>query len=110
MSLAQVRQLLAAISGGHVRDGDYVGYLVNHHGEQLVFIQHPGDEEAVLLHSDLGWKSESIQPDTFRIGVEGSGELSALARVPVAGNVILDREEALWLAACFEASSWLRNG
>ena len=28
----------------------------------------------------------------------------------IIGDVILNQAEALWLAACFEASTWLRDG
>ena len=30
--------------------------------------------------------------------------------VPIIGDLILNQAEALWLAACFEGSTWLRDG
>jgi hypothetical protein len=110
MSHTQLAEVLSSMSGSPIGDQDYVGFFVNQHGEQLVFVQRPGEKNAVLLHSDLGWQPEVVSPDVYRFGVEGARASSAFARVPVVGNVILNQSEALWLAACFEASAWLRDG
>ncbi|MFC0526110.1 hypothetical protein [Phytohabitans kaempferiae] len=110
MSRTDLVAALASISGGAFGDRDYVGYFVNQHGEQLVFVQRSGEAQAVLLHSDLGWEPLRISPDMFRIGIEGVSESSAFARVPIIGDVILNQPEALWLTACFQASAWLRDG
>ncbi len=110
MSHTDLIEALAAVSGSVIGDADYVSYFINQHGNQLIFVQSPGEAHAVLLHSDLGWQPERISPDAFRIGVDGARHSSAFARVPTIGNVILNQTEALWLAACFEASAWLRDG
>ncbi|MER7007791.1 hypothetical protein ABT297_32770 [Dactylosporangium sp. NPDC000555] len=110
MSNADLAGALTSISGSGIGDGDYVGYFVNQHGNQLVFVQRPGEAQAVLLHSDLAWQPERISPDAFRIGTEGARASSALGRVPKIGDVILNQAEALCPAAYFEASAWLRDG
>jgi hypothetical protein len=80
-----------------------VGCFVNQDGNQLVFVQRPGEAQAMLPHSDLRWQPEQISPDAFRIGVDGARASSVFGRVPIIGDVILNQAEALWLAACFEA-------
>jgi hypothetical protein len=86
-----------------------VGYFVNQHGNQLVFVQRPGEAQAVSLHSDLRWQPERISPDALRIGVDGARVSSAFGQVPIIGDVIMNQAEALWLAACFEARGLLHR-
>ncbi len=110
MSGTDMIEILASLSSSAIGDSDYVGYFINQHGNQLVFVQRPGEAQAVLLHSDLRWQPEQISPDAFRLGVDGAAASSVFGRVPIIGDVILNQAEALWLAACFEASAWLRDG
>jgi hypothetical protein len=110
VSSTDMIEILASLSSSAISDSDYVGYFVNQHGNQLVFVQRPGGAQAVLLHSDLRWQPERISPDALRIGVDGARASSVFGRVPIIGDVILNQAEALWLAACFEASTWLRDG
>jgi hypothetical protein len=51
---------LASLSGSVTGDKDCAGCFVNQHREQLVFVHHPGEAQAVLLHSDLDRWSEQI--------------------------------------------------
>jgi hypothetical protein len=110
MSGTDMIENLASLSSSAVGDWDYVGYFINQHGNQLVFVQRPGEAQAVLLHSDLRWQPEQISPDAFRLGVDDAAASSVFGRVPIIGDVILNQAEALWLTACFEASAWLHDG
>jgi hypothetical protein len=37
-----------------------VGFFANQHGERLVFVQRPGEQQALLLPSHLGWEPQQI--------------------------------------------------
>jgi hypothetical protein len=87
MSRTELAGALASMSGSAIGHNDYVGYFVNQHGEQLVFVQRPREVQVVLLHSDLDWQPEHISPDALRIGVESASEPSAFARVLVSSAV-----------------------
>jgi hypothetical protein len=110
MSSTDMIEILASLSSCAIGDSDYVGYFVNQHPEQLVFVQRPSEAQAVLLHSDLRWQPEQISPDAFRIGVDGAAASSVFGRVPIIGDLILNQAEALRLVGCFKASAWLRDG
>ena len=91
MSGTDMIQILASLSSSGIGDSDYVRYFVNQHGNQLVFVQRPGEAQAVLLHSDLRWQPEQISPAAFRLGVDGAAASSVFGRVPIIGDVILNR-------------------
>ena len=82
MSSTDMIEILASLSSSAIGDSDYVGYFVNQHGNQLVFVQRPGEAQAMLLHGDLRWQPEQISPDAFRIGIDGVRASSAFGRVP----------------------------
>jgi len=71
-------------------DGDaensYVGYFENPYGEQWVFVFDRDSRTAILRGGDVGWNEQ------FDI-TDGS-----------TGNLILGKEELLWLEACLLAS------
>jgi hypothetical protein len=78
----------------------YVGFYENEHGEQLIFLRERG-EQPRLYHGDYGWKPVSaVWPERQRLG--------SLAPW-VAGDLVLDQGEVLWLIACLEASGALRE-
>lgn len=80
----------------------YVGFYENEHGEQLVFLRER-EEEPMLYHGDFGWSPLSAEwPERFKApGVSLSPWAS--------GELILNQGEALWLAACLEASGSRRE-
>ena len=88
---------------GHVAGGfpadlapnaqDYLGYFTNQHGEEIVFIQTPGEEMARLIHSDYDWEPVAVRE------VEG---------MPVF-ELILDEAERSWLYGCWAASRLVRQ-
>jgi hypothetical protein len=63
----------------------YVGYFENRYGEQWIFTFDRDTKAAVLRGGDAGWNSG------FSV-IDG-----------VAGGLILNHEEQLWLRACWEA-------
>lgn len=75
----------------------YVGFYENEYGEQLVFLREPGGEP-MIYHGDTGWTRLPAEwPQRFKSpGVSLSPWVS--------GELILNQGEALWLAACLEAS------
>jgi hypothetical protein len=75
---------------------DYIGFFVNRHGEQIVFLQRPGQPHATLVHSDLQWAHKTITPAMMRSG--GTGQTMA-ERAPGIGEIILNAEEHAWLGA-----------
>lgn len=68
------------------RRGDYVGYYLNQHHEDLVFIARRRKRDAILLHSDLGWEPAYV--------VDG--------RVP---NVVLDPDEQMFVELCWRTAA-----
>lgn len=100
-----LRTRLGEMAGVEFGPSDAVMHFVNRHGEDLIFWQRQGEGYATLLHSDLGWEPRIIWPEALqfdtRLGLPGA--------VPTVGDVILNSAEALWLAACFEATDWARE-
>ena len=64
----------------------YVGYFENPHGEKWVFILDPGTGKATLRGGDVGWNTQ------FDV-TNGA-----------AADLILGREEQLWLQACWSSA------
>lgn len=64
----------------------YIGYFENRHGEQWIFTLDRKTGTATLRGGDVGWNSE------FRV-VDGK-----------VTDLILGKDEQLWLAACWMAS------
>ena len=63
----------------------YRGYYENQHGEQILYVHDRRTGEAVLYHGDLGWAARPV--------IEG-----------VAQDLILNADEAAWVAACWNAA------
>lgn len=68
------------------RRGDYVGYFLNQHHEDLVFVARRRKRDAILLHSDLGWEPVRV----------------VAGRVP---NVVLDPDEQMFIELCWRTAS-----
>jgi hypothetical protein len=68
----------------------YVGFFQNDFGEALIFVQEKGQAEASLYHADMEWEPQKINH-------------------PVDIPIILSEEERYWLAACWEASKFIRE-
>jgi hypothetical protein len=73
---------------------DFVAYMPNRHGEQLVFVQKRAESTAALYHGDNGW-------EPVRVGPEGTMN-------PLSG-ILLDRAETLFVFACTHASELWRR-
>jgi hypothetical protein len=101
-----LRRQLGEMAGVEFEPSDVVLHFVNEFGEDLIFWQRRGERRATLLHSDLDWMPESVEPDM--VSVEPVPGLPGLGAVPRVGDVILDGAEVMWLAACFSASAWAR--
>jgi hypothetical protein len=74
----------------HIVDDDpdvYIGYFANPYGEQWVFLYNRTSRQASLRGGDAGWD----EVHEVRDGV--------------AAGLILSRDEALWLAACWSAAT-----
>ncbi|MDJ1137028.1 hypothetical protein [Streptomyces iconiensis] len=98
-----IEPFLASLCGGEITDKDYVGYFMNEHGEEMVFAQRRGQKTARLWHSDVDW-------ELYRVGdrsIRADGELKGMI---TAAGLIINREEATWLASCLTASRHLREG
>lgn len=111
---------LGEMSGVEFDPSDHVQHFINVYGEDLIFWQRRGEAHATLLHSDLDWDPQPMTPDSLWFGggpTEGFGSeepppaegLSSLVDVPTVGDAILDWPEAMWLAACFSATHWMRE-
>jgi len=109
---------LGEMAGVDFDPSDLVLHFINIHGEDLIFWQRRGERFATLLHSDLDWEPQRITPDMLRFfgGLTARYKLDelpewmrAFANVPTVGDIILDEDEAMWLAACFGASRWARD-
>jgi hypothetical protein len=72
--------------------GRYVGFFVNQHGDQWLFLFDPQLGGGVLTGGDVAW-------DIYPVG---NGP------VPVHG-LVLNKEEKLWLQACWDSCAWLRG-
>ena len=83
---------------------DLALHFVNRWGEDLIFWQRQGEGCATLLHSDLDWEPRCIWPEALRVN-----SLRVLGSVPMVADVILDKEELIWMAACFGATDWARK-
>lgn len=114
-----LRKLLAQMSGFAIGDKDYVSYFVNDSGERAIFVQKWGEGAATLLHSDLDWEPKPVKgPTTTMADTATPEQKKALTNVsidggllatPMCGDVILGRDEAKWLDACYSASKPLRH-
>ncbi|GIF97524.1 DUF4365 domain-containing protein [Catellatospora citrea] len=102
-----MRTQLSEMSGAEFDPSDVVLHFINEHGEDIVFWQCRGEGFATLLHSDLGWVPEYVGPEMLRF--ERFESQPGLGDVPVLGETILNHAEALWVAACFAATSWARQ-
>ncbi|WP_143091755.1 hypothetical protein [Lentzea albida] len=103
----EMRALLSKMSGYPIGESDYVSYFVNEHGERLVFVRGRKKKTAVLLHSDLGWEPKQIAGPPTSGGANKdlpAGVRRFFGDVPVAGDIILNHPEALWLKACLMAT------
>ena len=72
--------------------GRYVGFFASQHGDQWLFLFDPELGGGLLTGGDVAW-------DIYPLG---NGP------VPVHG-LVLDKEEKLWLQACWDACAWLRD-
>lgn len=102
-----MRSQLGEMAGVEFDPSDIVMHFVNSFGEDLIFWQRRGEGYATLLHSDLGWAPEYVGPEMIQI--DAFAEYPELGTVPTVGEVVLDMAEALWLTACFSATSWARE-
>jgi len=94
-----LRIWLGEMAGVEFGTSDVVMHFVNALGEDLIFWQRRGEGYATLLHSDLDWEPRCIWPEVLRF----------TSAAPVVANTILNKAEAFWLAACFEATDWARK-
>ncbi len=111
---------LGEMAGVTFGKSDRVLHWINEYEEQLIFWQRPGEPHATLLHSDLGWDPTPITPEGLLIpggsalglefGTDYPEELRRLTPIPVVSGIILNMPEAMWLASCFSATKWARQG
>jgi hypothetical protein len=99
-----IQAQLGEMAGVEFGPSDIVMHYVNVYGEDLIFWQRRGEGYATLLHSDLDWKPEYVDPELLHLE-----KLPGLLPAPTVGDVILETAEALWLAACFGATGWARQ-
>ena len=113
-----IESQLGEMAGVSFDPTDRIEHFRNDYGEDLIFRQRLGEPYATLLHSDLDWHPQQINPmmldlDGLRGLAEGPRVTPATARslrgVPTIGEVILTVAEAFWLIACFAATEWMRN-
>ena len=76
------------------RPGRYLGYFENKFGEQLVFMLEDGERDAAVFHGDVDWEPRRV--------TDASGR-------PDVGDLVLDEEERVFLAACWIATAWRRE-
>jgi hypothetical protein len=100
-----LRIRLGEMAGTEFGASDIVMHFVNRSDEDLIFWQRRGEGYATLLHSDLDWEPRCIWPEALRFNTS----LGPLGTAPRVADVILNEAEALWLAACFEATDWARE-
>ncbi|MEV1318754.1 DUF4365 domain-containing protein [Micromonospora arborensis] len=102
-----MRTQLGEMAGVEFEASDIVMHFVNYYGEDLIFWQRRSEGYATLLHSDLDWVPEYVGPEMLRF--ETFADQPGIGTVPIIGEVILNQAEALWLTACFAATSWARE-
>ncbi|MFJ4683725.1 hypothetical protein ACIQNG_36145 [Streptomyces sp. NPDC091377] len=117
----ELRHVLSRMSGFAIGDTDYVSYFGNDTGERLIYVHKWGEASGLLLHSDLDWDPQPVKGPPTTLGDTATGaQKRALSSVsvdddgrlldtPVCGDIILGREEAQWLAACYTATAPLRD-
>jgi hypothetical protein len=94
--LFRVRGKHAASAGKppHVNantEGRYHGYFENEYGEQAVFVYDSATKEGKLWHGDAGWeRSHKV--------------ISGLTL-----DLVLSREEEMWLQACWDVATALER-
>ena len=71
----------------------YVGFFINTHGEKWIFIYDDELGGGILLGNDCNWEILPL----------GNGN------APVANDLSLGEDEALWLQSCWMASAHLRK-
>jgi hypothetical protein len=76
------------------RLGRYIGYFENAFGERLVFVHDDGEMEATLYAGDVDWEPRRVS--------DANG-------LPDVGDLILNREERVFLCACWIATAWRRE-
>jgi hypothetical protein len=67
----------------------YIGYFENRYGEQWIFTRDRETGQATLRGGDVGWNTD------FNV-VDGK-----------VLDLLLGKDEQLWLRACWEASQWV---
>ncbi len=100
-----IQAQLGEMAGVEFGPSDIVQHFVNVYGEDLIFWQRQGEGFATLLHSDLDWHPQHIGPEHLH----PDGQPGLFPGVPVVAGTILNTAEALWLAACFDATHWARQ-
>lgn len=68
----------------------FVAYFENQYGEQLLYTVKRDEFIGVLYHGDNGWHPEDV--------IDGQCH-----------NIVLDRNEANWVRACWEATAYIRQ-
>ena len=76
------------------RPGRYLAYFENRFGEQLVFVHEDGELDATVFHGDIDWEPRRV--------IDAKG-------LPDVGDLVLDEEERVFLAACWIATAWRRE-
>lgn len=115
--IPRIIEFLPGQDAGHVagplpnelipRPDDYVGYFTNEHGEEIIFVQRPGEAFATVIHSDVDWKPVKF---TDIDSLAGNGPLgSHVLTIGGRDGIILDEPEAAWLRACWLASDAYRQ-
>jgi hypothetical protein len=99
-----IRSQLSEMSGVEFGSSDAVLHFVSSHEEHLIFWQRPGEGYATLLHGDLDWIPRYVGPEMLRF----DGLPNHLG-TPTVADIILNRGEGMWLAACFHATEWMRQ-
>ncbi|MGK5557104.1 hypothetical protein ACSNOI_36400 [Actinomadura kijaniata] len=101
-----IRRALGELCGIEIDSRTYVGFFVNKHGEYLVFTQKREESTATLYHSDADWVPHPLTDYSIKVGgMVGDVPWDGMITV---GDLIIDREEASWLAACLSATRHLR--
>jgi len=73
------------------RPHQYLGYFENEYGEQMIFLFDQDNGTGMLYAGDAGWETP------YEV-VDG-----------VAINLVMNREELLWLQACWKAATFGRR-
>ena len=75
----------------------FSSYFENIHGEMMVFLVERASGAVRLYHSDLEDKAYTV-------------EAFSETHIGISGGVLINKEEKLWLSACWEASAFRRKG